>query len=222
MRKFIALFFVLTCCLAVSSAQQKKPASPDKWEVFGGYSYSRANVGGFPFSPMSLNGGQASGSYFFLKNLGLTGEFAAYTDTVESELIHSQGYFFGPTGRIALGHGKYQRVSLSAHQLFGTTHFSFKPTATSDCPPSDASCSPTTNSFTMISGGGVDIKLSKHFSIRPAQMEYFTQQLKLTDLESEPEAKPRANAISLAEESVGSPKLSTNGFRYSAGAVYHF
>ncbi len=223
MRKFIALFFVFTCCLAVSSAQQKKPLSLDKLEVFGGYSYSRAYIGGVPFSPMSLNGGQASGTYFFNKYLGATGEFAAYTDTLDDydTIINSQAYLFGPTGRIGLGHGRYSRVSLSAHQLFGTTHFTLKPTAAVVC---TGNCQATTNSFTMISGGGVDIKLSKHFSVRPVQMEYFTQQLSLTDLIVA--SAKRANATSFdtvtASASPSMPKLSTNGFRYSTGVVYHF
>ena len=45
MRKAIVLFFALICCLTFSSAQQTKPAALDKWEVFGGYSYSRAYAG---------------------------------------------------------------------------------------------------------------------------------------------------------------------------------
>jgi hypothetical protein len=165
---------------------------------------------------MSLNGGQASGSYFFTKNLGATGEFAAYTDTIESALIiDSQAYLFGPTGRVKVT----PRVSLSAHQLFGTTHFAFKPTAAEEC---TSNCQITTNSLTLVSGGGVDIKLCNHFSIRPVQMEYFTQQLNISDFESEAAAKRSAAVTPMTKASVGSPKYSTNGFRYSAGAVVHF
>ena len=223
MRKALVLFFALTCCSVLSSAQQQKPAALDKWEVFGGYSYSRAYAGinESPF-PLSLNGGQAAGSYYFDKHFGATVEFAGYTDDVEYRTIHTQGYLAGPSARFGLGHGRYQRVSFSAHQLFGTTHFSFKYDPSVDCVSSEDTCSWSTNSFTMVTGGGVDKKLKKHISIRPVQMEYFTQQISIYDLESEGvDARPGARSYEDGNPFSGI-KLSTNGFRYSGGVVVHF
>jgi hypothetical protein len=216
LRKFIALFFVFTCCLVASPAQQKKSVASNKWEVFGGYSYSRAYIGGIPFSPFSLNGGQASGSYFFNKYLGATAEFAAYTDEVTPMTIHTQGYLFGPTGRLNVT----PRISLYAHQLFGVTHFSLSVDG-ADCAKTSASC--TTNPFTMVSGGGVDIRLNKHFSIRPAQMEYFSQQISLADLVGgELAARPPSGIHANATPGSGTPKISGDGFRYTGGAVFRF
>ena len=227
MRKAIVLLFALTCCSILSSAQQPKPAALDKWDVFGGYSYSRAYVGinESPF-PLSLNGGQASGSYYFNKYVGTTVEFAGYTNDVASAAmtIHTQGYLAGPSVRFGLGHGRAPKVSFFAHQLFGATHFSFTADPSADCVSSEENCSLSTNSFTMVSGGGVDIKLKKHISIRPVQMEYFTQQIAIYDLVGE-QSTAQPGARSLAENPVGPEsgiKLSTNGFRYSGGVVFHF
>ncbi|MGA3011342.1 MAG: outer membrane beta-barrel protein [Terracidiphilus sp.] len=227
MPKALVLFLALTCCSILSSAQQPKPAALDKWDVFGGYSYSRAYVGinESPF-PLSLNGGQASGSYYFNKYVGATVEFAGYTDSVDSSVktVNTQGYLAGPSVRFGLGHGRLPRVSFFAHQLFGATHFSFAldPTIT-DCGPTEESCSLSTNSFTMVSGGGVDIKLRKHISIRPVQMEYFTQQISVFDLVGEEgDARPAAKSFEIIDNPESGIKLSTNGFRYSGGVVVRF
>lgn len=222
MRKALVLFFALTCCSILSSAQQTKPAALDKWEVFGGYSYSKvyAGINDSPF-PLSLNGGQASGSYYFNKYLGATVEFAADTEDVNFMTIHSQGYLAGPSARFGLGHGRYQRVSVSAHQLFGATHFSFTYDPSTNCVSSEDTCSWSTTSFTMVTGGGVDIKLKKHISIRPLQMEYFTQQISIYDLEGGDDAQPKARSYE-DDNPYSGIKLSTNGFRYSGGVVVHF
>lgn len=227
MRKAIVLFLALTCCSILSSAQQPKPAALDKLDIFGGYSYSRVyfvNEPPFP-DPMSLNGGQASVTYYFMRHVGATAEFAAYTDDLSTiqGTFNTQGYLFGPSTRFGLGKGRNQRVSFFAHQLFGTTHISLKPDQSGEqCTETSAAC--TTNSFTMVTGGGVDFKLKKHISIRPVQMEYFTQQIALYSFLGEGGATGvRAAATSSAE--VGDPnsiKLSTNGFRYSGGVVVRF
>ncbi len=222
MRKFIAVFFAfsLICYPVLSSAQSKQPATPDKWDIFGGYSFSRASVVDETPFPLDLNGGQASGTFYFTRHFGATAEFAGYTDDTDETTFNTQGYLFGPSGRFGLPHGKYPRVTFFAHQLFGVTHLSWKADSSEDC---TGDCSITTNSFTMVSGGGVDIKLTKHLSIRPAQMEYFNEQISLGALFSdEPGARPGAKPLESEEDLLDSIKISANGFRYSAGAVFHF
>ena len=100
MRKVLVLFFALACCSVLSSAQKQKPAALDKLDVFGGYSYSRVyavNEGPFP-DPMSLNGGQASVTYYFMRHVGATAEFAAYTDDLSTinGTFNTQGYLVWP------------------------------------------------------------------------------------------------------------------------------
>jgi hypothetical protein len=103
-------------------------------------------------------------------------------------------------------------MSFFAHQLFGVTHISLK----SD---TDTTLTETTKPFTMVSGGGMDFKLSRHISIRPLQMEYFEQQISVDSLETP--ASVRTGARSFTSPDTGL-KLSTDGFRYTAGAVFHF
>lgn len=225
MRKFFVLALVLTGCL-VQSWSQLKVVDPSKVEVFGGYSYSRAYVvNGTPLPyPLSLNGGQASGTYFPVRHFGFTGEFAGYTDNVSvteedgvaNSTIDTQGYLFGPTARFGLPNNKF---SFFVNQLFGVTHFSFKINSIGG-DPCPSACTATTNAFTMATGGGFDIKVSKHFSVRPAQLEYFTQQINLFSLD-EP-GSVHASARPLSSNPGDSLKISTNGFRFSAGGVFHF
>lgn len=204
MRKIFAMILVFTFCSVFSSAQQKKSAQSDKWDVFAGYSFSRASlVNESPF-PLHLNGGMASASYYPTKHLGATAEFAGYTDDVDSVTFNTQGYLFGPSTRFGLGN-RFSRVSFFAHQLFGVTHISMKSDTGEDCKEGSTSC--TTNAFTMVSGGGVDYKLNKLISIRPAQVEYFSQRISIGALEG-------GNAEGIM--------INGDGFRYSAGAVIHF
>jgi hypothetical protein len=58
------------------------------------------------------------------------------------------------------------------------------------------------NSFAMAIGGGVDLKVSHHFAIRLAQVDYFMTRL---------------------DNSLLSPSsFSQNNFRYSGGIVFRF
>jgi len=50
----------------------------------------------------------------------------------------------------------------------------------------------------MTAGGGIDVKLSKHFSIRPVQAEYFLTKI---------------------PDGLNNPQ---NNFRFSAGIVFRF
>jgi hypothetical protein len=211
MRKLFGIVFVLTFCVTVSQAQQK-------WDVFGGYSFSRASVANEPgVFPMILNGAQAAATYNFNKHIGATGEFAGYHHDVDNVTINTQGYLFGPTGRIGF---KKDKVSLFGDQLFGVTRFSFSAGAGSGC---TTDCSPSFHSFTMVSGGGVDVRLNKHFSLRPVQMEYFLQRVSFNSIEVFAVSRPGPISNAPAPNNID-PGIYfvSDGFRFSTGAVYHF
>jgi len=205
MRKMIGVFLVLTCCLTVCLAQQQKTHTPEKWDIFVGYSLSRAYLTDFegaPF-PMNLNGGQASGTRYFSKHLGATAEIAGYTNDQDEETFSTQGYLFGPTARFG---AKDSRMSFFVHQLFGFTHLTITPDNGSTCNGTSKSC--TNNAFTTASGGGMDVSLTRHISLRPAQLEYFNEHVS-------PDALGGGSSL-------GGLKLTLYGFRYSAGAVIRF
>jgi hypothetical protein len=199
----------------LSAAQQPKAVQQDKWEVFGGYSYSRAY--GYPgaenFDAYGLQGGQASITYFPLKHFGLTADFAGFNNnsSFEESTINtkSQDYLFGPTVRFGLKNAKYQRIQFFAHQLIGVSHVSFSINDGGGC-GEDESSSCSTNPVTSVSGGGFDFKVGKHLSIRPMEMDYWSQQLSVKSLEKD------------TDPSDSGVKFGVNGFRYSAGAVLRF
>jgi hypothetical protein len=231
-RKLIVFVLAVSCGTVIAAAQQK-PQHSDRWEVFGGYSFARVygspniysetpDESGDEFAPFNQNGGEASVTYYLKKHFGITADFADLTksqsrtfsgdpDYTITQTEHVQEYLFGPTVRFGFKNEKLQRMSFFAHQLFGVAHASLKLTSTdegdSGCfDESSNSCSG--NPFTLASGGGVDIRMSRHISVRPFQMDYWSRQL-----------SPKAFGESSIDQSV---KLGVDGFRYSAGAVVNF
>jgi hypothetical protein len=219
-RKILIFAVLILCGAAVSIAQgPKAKTSSDKWEIFGGYSFTRA-YGDFNevdgnntdsdnyFQAYNINGGQAAVSYFPAKHFGLTYSMT-FTGTGDrknssedfSQNVKTQEYVIGPTFRYSLN--KWKGTSLFAHQLFGATHASYN--------FSFVDCSETgicgVNGFTAVSGGGLDVKLRSHLSIRPVEVEYSARELPLDNIMS---------------SAFSSAKLNIHNLRYSAGAVINF
>ena len=214
MRKLIALFIFMTCCVTFTTAQQQKHEGPEKWDIFAGYSLERAYLTNFenavPF-PMNLNGGQAAVTYHFTRHFGMTGEMTGYHKDTMINFMDSNvksstvGYLFGPSVRYRI---KGSPISFYAHQLFGVTHVWMSLDNGRPCSSFAMSC--TANPFTMVSGGGVDVKLNKHLSVRPVQLEYFDEKISPFTLLGDNSPLPPGFDVSLY------------GFRYSAGADYRF
>lgn len=203
----------------------------NKWEVYGGYTFVRSygdlNVYGATqsnnydaFKPFNLNGGQVSGAYFPWAHVGIKTEYAyarknsaVAQSTTEQEANTEQSILIGPTFRWNLSGNRTSRVSLFAHQLFGSTHYTvhFENQGQSSCTESGKDC--TAFGVTEVSGGGVDIHVSRHFSLRPAELDYWTHHVNLNTL--------------LGTGSGGSGFLNdanfgASGLRYSAGASFNF
>jgi hypothetical protein len=172
------------------------------------------------FSAYNLQGGQASVTYFPTRHFGITGDFAALTKnqnvnatgvSAKTQTDHEQDYLFGPTFRYGL---KGQRISLFAHELLGVAHTSINFTpSTFSCYVSSTTSKPncSANPFTMVTGGGVDIIVNSHLSIRPVQLDYWTYQLSAK--------KFMGSGLGTDNDS---SKLGVDGFKYSAGAVFNF
>jgi hypothetical protein len=170
MKKLVlaAMFFAL---LPLASRAQDTP----KAEVYVGYDYVRVNAVGSSFN---FNGGSGQFAYNANNWLGIVGDLGGYytSDGYQGGII---SYMFGPRVNFR-GHGK---VTPFAQVLLGGAR-------SVDNNP--------LNAFAMTVGGGVDVKISEHFAIRPVQAEYFLT--KFTD-----GANNRQNS-----------------FRYSAGIVFQF
>jgi opacity protein-like surface antigen len=217
-----------------------KSPSPDKWQIFGGYTlqrdYGMSNLFSFNatcdatefgcdfFAPFNSNGGQAAVSYFPKHHLGITAQMTFETsgtrtcsycsedDDQVTSSIAMQSYLFGPTYRYAIYGGK---ASLFYHVLVGISHNTFNTSSEywticeSGFYPDEVyplSCS--SNNFTVATGGGVDFRLTRHISVRPAQLEYWTEQIPWKNIESPATGQ--------------SEKFGVDGLRYSAGAVFNF
>jgi len=239
------LVCVLICCsgflLPRARGQQAKSMSPDKLQIFGGYTFQRAY--GFPnpfsfnttceesetpagecnyFAPFNSNGGQVAFSYFLTHHFGITAQLTftpsgnkSFTfEDDPSASITAQSYVFGPVYRYRTMGG---RLSLFYHTLFGFTHNTFSVSSTEEgsfcysytTDMDLASCS--SNNFTVVTGGGVDIGLSRHFAVRPAQFEYWEEQIPYSSFYPG-DTYPGDH----------SEKEGIDGFRYSAGFVANF
>jgi opacity protein-like surface antigen len=195
-----------------------------KLEVFGEYSYLRFNPTLSYLKNRSFNGGGGGVQYNFNNYLGIKAELMGYGSTnftipagtynipklspnpiVIGAPITTQGnmftYLFGPVVRVPLS-----KVTPFAELLFGGSNSNaygnqIKAICNGiTCTTAARNASGSQHPFTMALGGGLDIKLSENFSIRPVEIDYvlsrYTNPLTSTN--------------------------NQNSFRYSAGAVFHF
>jgi len=162
MRK-IMLLFGLVLAVSFPAMAQEFP----RFEAFAGYSYIRVNAAN---ASGNLNGGSGSIALNLNHWLGAVADFGGYKLTSlnanGTNLAGIDGtafsYLFGP--RISF---RGERWTPFAQALFGGRHFS------------NITCTGCTNpittandKFAMALGGGLDVKASKHFSIRLIQAEY--------------------------------------------------
>ena len=163
MKKSLVISLLLALFATARPIKAQEQAS--KLEAYGGYYYVRFNVnasaaGGAPSETFNGNGGGVQLEYNANHWLGVVGDMAGYgaTATTNGALVGGAfTYLFGP--RVNFRHGK---VTPFAQTLFGgiwTTN--------------GIGNSGSENNFAMTAGGGIDIKVSRHVSVRPVQAEYF-------------------------------------------------
>lgn len=160
MRTVFVTVLIIAAFVSVSPiAAQEKPTP--QVELYGGYNYVRfsvtANVGGFPPSAtFNANGGSGQLEYNANRWLGVVGDLGGYY-VVTPPTAGAFSYLFGP--RLNL---RKTRVTPFTQVLFGGL------LATGGIGRVGAQ-----NAFAMTAGGGLDVKVSRFLSIRPAQVEYF-------------------------------------------------
>jgi len=199
LRKLIVLGVVVVAGLA-AYAQDDAP----KAEVAVMYSYARY-VPSFPnTNNYSLNGAGASLDYNFMKYVGIKAElidYASTTNTVNAPQgpVQVSGnlftYLFGP--QIGKRSGTFRPYG---HALFGGAHSSLYTNAAVICGVSCVSNNPSSNTFAMAFGGGLDIAIHKNISIRPGQIDYLYTHF----------SNPLTN------------QNNQNSFRYAGGVVFTF
>ena len=164
---------------AVSAAPPRAP----KVELSLDYSHFGVGVGNTEGTAgnrmVGLNGGSASLAFNFNRYLGLVADVGGY-DTTQLELAGSGAnqprtvsasgtafsYLFGP--RFSYRNGS--RFTPFIQVLAGGIHAS--PVTVANCSGSGCTPLPAQSAFAMMGGGGLDIRLTHHLSLRAVQAEY--------------------------------------------------
>ena len=190
-RKFVVCLLAFVSLSAVSLFGSAAYAQDTpKFDVFAGYSYVRENPSTSGVDGFNLHGGSASIAYNANHWLSGVADFGGY----HSNNILGTGvdgtlstYLFGPR----ISYHRDSRITPFGQVLFGVAHIGGS---------NGLAFSTSNNSYAMTVGGGVDVKISHRFSIRPAQVDYL-----LT----------RFNEF-------GTGAQTQNNLRVSTGVVFHF
>jgi len=155
MRKLLILFGLTLLVGSSVKAQENKG-----FEVSGNYQYVRFNPGsGAP--GINCQGGSGTGAGYLTSSIGIVGEFGAcrVTGLPSGASAHEMDYLFGP--RVYFhAHG---RIYPFVQALFGGERFSAGVTGVG---------SGSTNAFATAVGGGADVTLTRHVSLRALQVDY--------------------------------------------------
>jgi hypothetical protein len=160
MRNSLAVALLLACVSAGPAVWAQE--EPSKLELYAGYDYIRFNinarVSGQPLS-QTFNGNGGGGELIYNVNrwLGVLGDVSGSWATNSTSQGAAMPYLFGP--RLSLRHGA---VTPFVQVLLGGVLTS-----------SGIEQIGWQSHFAMTAGGGIDLKVSRHVSIRPVQAEYF-------------------------------------------------
>jgi opacity protein-like surface antigen len=166
MKKPLFLASLLALCLPLAASAQE--AAP-KVEIFGGYSYLRADTGNTGLDSVNAHGFNTSLAGNITKHVGIVGEFSRFTisESFTSPIFGNTNvdssaltYLFGP--RITLRRGKAEPF---VHALLGGAR-------EKDRGSSRFIVTATDNAFAFALGGGLDVKVNDNFAIRVAQVDY--------------------------------------------------
>lgn len=148
------LLLLLVIALSVCAVAADSPSA----EIFGGYSYFRADTNGS--SSLNMNGWDVALTVPFHKYLGVTadlsGQYATASAFSTSGTFHEYNFLFGPTV-IARNPSKFTPF---ARVMFGASRLSGTGFAASD------------DSFAVAFGGGIDYKVFSVLSLRPVQLDW--------------------------------------------------
>ena len=183
--------FVLGALLLSAVAASAQEAGTPKVEVGLTYSWLHVNSANFDFQRTG-NGGSAYFEYNVSPVLGLIADFGGYANTRTGINDTALTYLFGP--RFNLRH--FARFTPYLQFLFGGAHAWSGPIDPQQ----------TQDAFATAAGGGLDVNLNKHISIKPIQVEYV-----MTQFDSA--------ALGGSTKGFGSHQ---NDIRYSGGVVFKF
>jgi opacity protein-like surface antigen len=168
---------------ALAAAADEMP----RMETFLGYMYVRANSAG-SLRPVSTNGGGGQFAYNFNKWLGAVADAGAvHSGDIGGAAIDNTtlNFLFGP--RVSL---RYPRLRPYFQVLWGAAYLAasseMQAIVAGQAPtiigireplvpgqPINARLVASQTAFALTAGGGLDIKLNRHVSLRPLAVEYY-------------------------------------------------
>ncbi len=188
-----------------------------KTEVGLNYSYTRFNPedsswtgGGF-----SLNGGGGDITYFFLKHVGIKGEFQGSTSQTRTLTVpvppcqvdanckvSFQANLFTYNAMV-VAKGRFEKFEPYIEGGFGGAHSNAYTNFIAQCGTNCVAVTkkPSNNAFDFVIGGGFDIPVTPHVAIRPAQFDFLLTRF--------------GNGFTSGNQN-------QSNFRYQAGVIFRF
>jgi hypothetical protein len=206
----------------------------DKYEVFAGYSFVRfdpnsgcsvTNCGSF-FPNFNANGGSGQFVYNFKDGFGVAFDLGAVTKgELNQRAVDVTVFNFVVGPRYTFRHTFHEsRFQPFVQALFGGAHSSASThvdilgsTIVNPLPPNlivnpdlpiSARLVGSRTGFAMLAGGGLDIKLKRHISLRPVGADYYRTRMPSFLGQNLPGDHPRDR--------------NANNFRYTAGVNFQF
>ena len=184
MRKMLECTILIVLGSMFAFAQNQTPAADDykKIEFYAGYSANNL-LDGNPQDVEDINsnstptyrGWNVSGVYNFNRYVGVkadfSGQYKKFTLVETPNRVRANASFYNYTAGIQVKDNKAaKRFSPFAHALFGAATSKIKIDLASF--PGASSLSVSNTGFSMIFGGGLDIRITKRFSVRAIQADY--------------------------------------------------
>jgi len=174
--KSIALWMALLLVTGAPAVAQGAP----KADLFLGYSFLRANSAR-NIPAFTNNGGLGTFAFNFTQHIALEAEFGGYHNGNIHDIqfdTTEMTYLFGP--RFSMSRSR--TIIPYFHTLFGGMHLTTSlPVTVAPTPTSPVGTTTriaaSQDAFAMALGGGLDIKLSHHFMLRPIQLDYLMSRL---------------------------------------------
>ena len=157
MRKLLIICGLMLLASSAAKAQENRG-----FEVSGNYQYVRFSPGGGSDS-LNCHGGSGSAGAYLTPLIGVVGEFGAckITGLPSGTSAHGMNYLVGPRLFLPTSRG---RVFPFVQALFGGERFSAGVSGFG---------SSSDSTFAWTAGGGADVTLTRHLSLRAIQVEYF-------------------------------------------------
>lgn len=216
MKSLTLVAIIILATVSVSFTQEKEEYS--KWEIYGGYSTARdqRSAAGSPFGSFletkEKQGYEVSVTRNLTRNFGLKFDYSRNSSSgratflapgnLTKDLDFKNSSHFYTAGIQVKDNSVKGRIKPFAHALFGGVSASTT-TSVAVCAEPVCAVPEKKNYFTMIFGGGVDVKVNRRFSVRPIQVDY----IRVNNSDQPSGFFPRS--------------IERNNVRVGAGVVFH-